>query len=552
MRLIGTDAKRHYAWELKPGRYSIGRKVKGTDCDFLIADMTVSRHHAELEISRDEKSCFLTDLNSHNGTLLNGNKISTRTVVNPGDHIQFGGSEFRLVDESTSAISPPRPTWTQLSEQDPEKSVVLSIDEALKPLPSQVADLPELLPTLFDMAKMLVLPEPKETMLERSLELVGKIVPSERLAVLFISDEQNEVESGVCHLMGKKDLGNVTLSRTILEDILTSKNSILIVDAKEDPRFAGQESIIMSEMKSAMAVPLLDEEKVLGILYADTSSPLHRYNDDYLRLFAMIGHILASRLTNYTLIKERQEKQIFEAELLRASLIQKGLLPSATPELPGYKIHAYQEQCRSVGGDLYDMELLPDGRLLFLLADVSGKGMGAALLMSNILASFRILYDSKDFDLTGAVNHVSSQLFKHSPPESFATLFVGIINPQTHKMCFINAGHNPPLLIREDGRFDMLEASGTMIGAFDMSGWTEEETNFNPGDQLVIFTDGVTEAGEDEDNQYSDERLEMLVVEKRRSTPQSLSRTIIADVDEFTANAPRSDDITMVIIKRDN
>jgi serine phosphatase RsbU (regulator of sigma subunit) len=549
LKLIGTDASRYYSWDLKPGEYTVGRKSGSSSCDFMIADMAVSRRHAKIEIAPDGQNCLLSDLGSHNGTFLNGQRIDNQVSVNSGDHVQFGGAEFKLVEDSDPSSATPKPTQTQLSDYDPEKSIMMPMDEILKPLPSRVTDLPELLPTLFDMANMLVLPEPKETMLERSLQLVTKIIPADRLAVLFTSDDQDEIYTAALHLPEGKDPGNFTLSRTIVKNIFADKNAILIDDVGTDPRFAEQQSIILSEMKSAMAVPLLDQDRVLGILYADTTNPIHRYNDDYLHLFAMIGNIIASRMSNFALLQERQVKELYEAELKQASSIQQTLLPRKTPEVPGYMVHAFQEQCRAVGGDLYDLEILPSGHFLFLVADVSGKGMGAALLMSNILASFRILYLDEDFNLERAVKQVSLELFKHSASENFATLFVGLLDPDSHKITFINAGHNPPLVIRQDGQLEQLEASGTMIGAFDFIGWTEDSVVLKPHDMLVIFTDGVTEA-EKGDDCYGDERLERLVVERRENVPEELARIIVDDVEKYVEGTPRSDDITMLIIKR--
>lgn len=547
LKLIGADANRYYTWELEPGRYSIGRK---SDCRLSISDNSVSRNHAELEVAADGRACFLTDLDSHNGTMVNGKKISARTVIAPGDHIRFGQTEFKLTSRDGSSAVTGQPTAVALSERSTEKSVVLSMAEALKPLPSRVTDMPDLLPTLFDMARMLVLPEPQATMLERALRLVAKIVPAERLAVLFLSEDQSKVITAASYVTGGKNLGEFSLSRTIVKNILSSKSAVLIVDAHQDPRFADQKSIIMSNLKSAMAVPLLDEERVLGILYAETTNPVHRYNDDFLRLLATMGNIIASRLVNYTLLREREEKQVYEAELLRASRIQRSLLPESVPGLPGYDVHAAQEQCQAVGGDLYDIEKLPDGRLLFLVADVSGKGMGAALLMSNILASFRVLYSSVPFDAVQAVASVSRLLYAHSPAETFATLFLGILDPPSGKIEYVNAGHNPALVVRHDRRrIDHLEASGVMIGVFDAATWSADHTMLESGDLLLVFTDGVTEAGI-EVEEYSDTRLERLVTEKRQENASALAQTIMDDIDEFTRQAPHSDDITMIFIKR--
>lgn len=549
-RLIGTSGGQYYSEELTPGEYIIGRQTAGCDCDVAVADATVSRRHARLEVSIDYRF-LLTDLDSHNGTYVNGEKIQNPIAVRPGDRLQFGSAEFRLIDDGEAAQRSAKPTLTKLSHHDPERSVVLPMDEVLKPLPSRVTDQPEFLSTLFEMARMLVLPEPQETMLERTLRLVTNIIPADRLAVLFTSPDQNEVYTGALHLPQGKDPGTFTLSRTIVKMLMTSKNAVLIGNVSDDPRFADRQSIISSEMKSAMAVPLLDKDRVLGILYADTANPLYHYNNDYLRLFATFGNIIASRLTNYVLLRERHEKELFEAELKRASTIQKNLLPRAIPEPEHYSIHAFQEQCRAVGGDLYDVETLPDGRIIFLIADISGKGMGAALLMSNILASFRILYKDESFDLSRVVEKVSLELFEHSAAEHFATLFAGLLDPANNTVTYINAGHNPALLIRENARMERLDASGTMIGAFDFSAWTEQTVSLAVGDVLILFTDGVTEA-EKGDACYSDERLEQLVTEDRGKHPKDIAQAVMNDVSAFIEDTPRSDDITMLIVKRNS
>ncbi len=546
LTLVGTDGKRLYSWTLEPGVYTVGRK---SGCDIHIPHTTVSRDHARIEIGKDGMFCSLIDLKSHNGTFVNGKRVGAPVRIKVNDLIMFGHTEFRLAPGDEISVSPVSTTRTKLSDFDPENSVFLSIEEVLKPLPTKAADIPELLPTLFEMAKMLVLPEPREIMLKKSLGLISKIIPAERLAILTVSEDCQEVITEAMFLPGGRDPGTFTLSRTIVNQIMTNKSSILIGNPQDDPRFAEQKSIIMSRIKSAIAVPLFDEGRVLGILYTDTTNPVHSYNDEQMRILATFGNIIASRLLNYELLTERHKKQLIEAELRRASLIQKNLLVTKPPELPGYELCAFQEQSYSVGGDLYDMELLPDGKLLFMVADVSGKGLGAALLMSNILASFRILYESEDFELSQAVKRVSLQMHRYSASGDFATLFIGVVDPDKNQIKFVNAGHNPPLLIRSDGKIEYLETCGLMIGAFDVADWTEETVQLEKDDLLFIFSDGVTEADRD-DEQYGDERMEQLVADARTKNPREIVDLLMDDINDFMGDAPRSDDITIFLIKR--
>ncbi|MDH3890742.1 MAG: SpoIIE family protein phosphatase [candidate division Zixibacteria bacterium] len=546
LKLVGTDGRRFYSWALSPGRHTIGRSP---DCQCYIPDKTVSRSHAEIEVSSDKADCFLKDLGSHNGTQLNGMAVTERIPIKIQDNITFGSTEFRIASAEEATAGSVERTTARLSEHDPQNSVFLSINEALKPLPQKVGDQPELLSTLFEMAKMLGGHEPQDVMLNRSLEMISRVIKAERLAVLFVSEDQSEVLTAACLLPGGRDPGAFSLSRTIVSEIITNKNAILISNPLDDPRFASQQSIIMSQLSSAVAVPLFDEGKVLGILYADTADPRHHYDDEQLRVLATFGNLVASRLLNYALMTERQEKHVLDAELKRASAIQKKLLVETPPELPGWDICAFQEQCQSVGGDLYDFRKLADDRLLFMVADVSGKGMGAALLMANILASFRILYESRRFDLALAVQRVSQQLFENSDPEDFATLFVGLIDPGDSTVRYINSGHNPPLLVRADGSHEHLEPSGIMIGAFGAFEWPEQTAKLEPGDLIFVFSDGVTEADRGGE-QFGEKRTEQLVTAVRSEGSQQIVDKLMGSINEFMGEAPRSDDITILTVKR--
>ncbi len=546
LKLSGTDGRQFYSWALDPGEYIIGRK---SECDFCVPHRTVSRQHAKIRVGADNKM-ILSDLGSHNGTFVNGQKVSDPVQIGAGDKVLFGQTEFKIAtSDGSGPVTRPSLSTGGLADEELLKSRFLSINDALRPLTGGVSARQDLLGTMFEMAKMLVLDESRETMLKKSLEIVAGAIPAERLAVLFVSDDGQDVRAEATLLKGIKDPGAFRLSSTIVNEIMTQKNSIVIGDPMNDPRFAQQQSIILSELKSAIAVPLFDEGKVLGILYADTTNPAHRYDENHLRIMATFGNIIASRLLNYELLDERHKKQILDAELARAAQIQKNLIIKEPPQYDGYDIYSYQEQSYSVGGDLYDIALLPDGRLLFLLADVSGKGLGAALLMSNILASFRILYASEKIDLKELVVRVSNQMLKHSAPGLFATLFIGLLDNRQNTLQFVNAGHNPPYLIHADGSMEELGASGIMIGAFEFDSWEIESRPMNTGDLLFIFTDGVTEA-ENANGLFGDERTQDLVIKYRNESSRRLTEKVLDEINDYLGTCPQSDDITIISIKR--
>ncbi len=546
LKLEGTDGRRYYSFELAPGKYLVGRKG---ECDICIPHNTVSRRHAELEVSDGIGEIYLIDLGSRNGTLVNNERITDRVRIVKGDRVDFGMTEFRLTELTDSGEAISSSSKVSVTENRIENSVLMPINEALRPLPKEATEMPYLISTIFELARMLVLNEPKKEMLGRALQLISRTIPCKRLAVLHVSDDYEDVFPEATLIAGEKGVSEFILSRTIINEVIKNRNAVLICNPAEDPRFAQQQSIIMSDMKSAMAVPLFDEGRVLGILYADTPDPGHSYDDEELRVMATFGNIIASRLANLALLHDREEKRVIDSELRRASEIQQNLLTAELPQIQGYEIYAFQEQSRSVGGDLYDMKILPDGRLLFMVADVSGKGLGAALLMSNILAAFRILYESESFDLIKAVKKVSHQICKYTDPGIFATMFIGVAEPGSNVINFVNAGHNPPYLVRQDGEIQQLDASGVMIGAFDFVEWTEQTVELHGGDQLFIYTDGVTEA-EGPEEQYGEDRMRKTVVESRTKTPAELVEYVMDDIDRFTGDMPRSDDITIMVLKR--
>jgi sigma-B regulation protein RsbU (phosphoserine phosphatase) len=177
--------------------------------------------------------------------------------------------------------------------------------------------------------------------------------------------------------------------------------------------------------------------------------------------------------------------------------------------------------------------------------------MGAALLMSNVLAAFRILYGEEDIDLLEITSRVSKQLVHSSRPEDFATLFICNLCPKTHTLRYINAGHNPPMMVRSDGRVEYLQPSGIPIGAFDIFDWKEETLELRAGDFLFMFTDGITEATNTEGEMYEDERLKRHLLNSRKQSPEELTESVLDEINDFMGGAPQSDDITMLILRRD-
>ena len=546
IRIFDPVNKRRHDWRLQKGTYVIGRNP---ECDLVVMDDTVSRRHARIEVI-DEQTINLTDLGSHNGTTVNGIRVTDLVKLSHDDIVALGKVELKLTIGEISGI---KDNLVSISEIDDDltRATLLPMKEALQPLPSKILENPEVFKAISEIGRMLIVPGGDEKMLNEGLKLLQEVIPVERTAIFLTGREEDDICLSACCLASEGHSDSFCISRTILRELLNQRKAILISDPQAESKYAGQHSIIRSKIKSAMAVPLFDEGKVFGVLYADTTNPAHHYTEDYLRITATFGNMLAAKMINNNLLNERRAKEILESELAVASQIQDQLLPREIPVIEGYSLEAFQIQCRQVGGDLYDVARLDDGRILLLLADVSGKGMGAALLASNILASFRAFYNTKDFGLLGATCGVSKQLLTFTRPGDFATLFIGLLDPGANSLQFINAGHNPPLVIRSNGGTEYLGASGIPLGVMDFGSWKEESVDLLAGDSIFVFTDGIPEAVNSRDEQFGDERLEELALECTGQTPKEFADSVMAEVDKFIGEFPRSDDITMMILRRE-
>jgi len=297
-----------------------------------------------------------------------------------------------------------------------------------------------------------------------------------------------------------------------------------------------------------MAVPLFDNEKVLGALYADSRIPGLVFEEEQLQLFTILANMAAMKITNARLLEAEQSRVRMAQEFATATRIQRALLPVAPESVPGWQFHARLETCYEVGGDLYDFHRRADGIWVLMVGDVSGKGLGAALLMSSVLSSARVLYDTCERPLALA-HKLNDAVVRSAAPGTFVTLFLAFLDPESGKMRYVNAGHNPPLLIRgKDLR--LLEDGGVPMGVLPTYPFEEGETDLAPGDLLAAFSDGIPEATRGGEF-FDDERLRQALIEL--STEQEIDRIgdgVVTRVAEFLAGEPRSDDITLLLARR--
>ncbi|RJQ60392.1 MAG: hypothetical protein C4517_10670 [Stygiobacter sp.] len=303
-----------------------------------------------------------------------------------------------------------------------------------------------------------------------------------------------------------------------------------------------------AEVGVDLIVPMKIKNETKGLILLGKRKNELVYSQSDIEFVSSVGSLAIISIDNARLFKETLEKQRLEKDLETARNIQTNLLPKSIPAFSNFEMAAFNKSARMVGGDYYDIIKLDENNVLFAIADVSGKGVPAALLMANIQAFLKSICKMK-MHLADATNLLNDLVAENTTNGSFITFFWGIINNDKKELTFVNAGHNPPLLIR-NSQIIKLKKGGMILGVMQtIVPYLSDTIQLEGGDTIVLFTDGITEAMNVKWEEYSDERLESFVLEKNNSDSKQLLEEIKRSVEQFTIGAEQSDDITCMVIK---
>jgi len=330
--------------------------------------------------------------------------------------------------------------------------------------------------------------------------------------------------------------------------MLTHKKPLLINDLTADDRISvGSGDDI--PFRSLLSVPLCLKGKMIGSLNLFNKRSTEGFSDADKRLLTIIAAQSAHVIENARLSEEEKTLQLMQEEMRLAYKIQMDLLPCVAPEIGGYDIAGKSIPAKTVGGDYFDFIRIAPSCICICLGDVSGKGIPAALLMSNLQATLRgqVLQDRTP---RSCVQKSNLLLFKSTDMDKFATLFYGVLNTESHEFHYCNAGHNYPFLVRADGETVRLDTGGLILGALEDFSFEEGMVEFRPGDLLVIFSDGISEATNGRDEMFGEERLGRFIVENRGRTADEIIDAILDEVRDHADLSAQSDDMTLVVVKR--
>jgi phosphoserine phosphatase RsbU/P len=282
----------------------------------------------------------------------------------------------------------------------------------------------------------------------------------------------------------------------------------------------------------------------------ETRQGVTHFNELDKLLLQAISRQVQTAIENEYLLKQSLEKERIEKELLLAATIQQRIIPEELPKIEGYDLAGINIPSREVGGDYYDCIDLGKGLYAFVIADVTGKGISAALLVNTLNAA---LYSYMEFHLPlgELADKLNKLIFNATPPDKFITFFIAVLDSKTGKLDVVNAGHNPILLIRKEGNLEKIEASGLGLGMLDLGiPYQEEHLVFNAGDKLFLYTDGIPEAMNKNEEEYSDERMFDFFSNNSGHPASEFIEAMVKDVKEHVNGEQQSDDITCLILKR--
>ncbi len=513
--------------------FTVGRKV---DKDLVIADPRVSRDHAQ--ILQEGPDFFIVDLGSKHGTFVNGERIQ-RQKLDRGDRLEFGArdSAYILFNPAHATSNTAREFLSQISQVH---------------IKQEATDLEKL--TLFlEAARKLntagVLDEILMTMLDVTLELTR----AER-GYVFLKDDEGNLRL-VAGRNQKKEplLDDKTISHSILEESMRSNSEFVRTDTSSDLDLAGRQSIVAYDLRTVVCIPLRKMQiqatrdaqtpapgthaaDAMGALYVDSrfaSRDLNQVGKDILRTIATEA---ASLIENARLVQAEEEARRYQQELSIAASIQQRLMQVKIPEVPFARLRGKNLSCKEIGGDFFDAVNTKEG-LAVVLADVSGKGVSAALLASTLQG---MIYShlSAGMPLLEVVTAVNRFFAEKMGGEKYATCLIARLR-RDGELEYVNCGHVPPLLVC--GQEVIRPAHGNVpVGLLPDASFESSSCQMKSGDRFILVTDGVTEAENPKGDFFEDFRLEEAAVQ--RPTLEG----IFSAVTEFCSGNPLSDDCTVV------
>ena len=518
--------------------------------DVFIPDRTLSRVHARLD--ETPHGLVLTDLGSRNGTQLNGARLAEPAVVKAGDRIVFGETSIDVVEEAQTG------TRVLIDPPDRLEKTMISTENAVASLRRPAAR------EVTDAAELKRLATSLQILNEVSLALLGEIPLSELSSLileklfaylspdrglLMLRDPEGALRPEAVRFAEGIDPSDIRLSRTLVEAVTERKNGVLMIDTQTDEKIATADSIRLQGVTSCLAAPLFVDEKVIGLVYLEARLGRKSFTSEDLSLLTSLANTAAIKIQNLRLQETAAAKQRIEREMALAWDVQRRLFPETAPELPGTELFGRTVPSRTVSGDYYDFFVRGDGTVDVVVADVCGKGMAASILAASVQSAFQA-WAAERVPPERVCARLNDLVHRRTSPEKFVTFLVALYDPATGSVVFSNAGHNPGIVLRASGGHELLGAQGPPLGLFPGRPYGSGSLTLRSGDLLVLYTDGVTEAANPDDEEFGLDRLVALARGAASRPLEEVEETIGKGLAAFAAGVPFADDRTVVLLRR--
>ncbi len=540
-------------------------------CQVVIDNVAISRQHAK--ISQTDGQFVIEDLNSRNGTFLNGEPVRGKVPIKDRDRIRICDVHFRFhlekpaadLHDSTyfnlkSKTPPPiDPAARTMSETGGPQHIESSssIIRTLEAGPQREVRLdvqPEAkLRAILEITRAVSRELNVDLLLPKVLATLFKIFPqAEHGFVALVNAETGERETKAAQSRSGADpTAMAAWSATVVDRAIESGEAILTADALEDTRFRHSESVSELKIRSMMCAPLISQSgRAVGAIQLDTKDCSFEFSSDDLELLVAVAGQAAMAVEGARLHEELLNQRDLERDLQFATQVQLGFLPRERPKVPLYEFFDYYEPAMQVGGDYFDYVWLPDGRLAIAQGDVSGKGVPAALLMTRVYCATRYRLASER-SAGDVLTQLNAEISAEGMGFRFITLVIAILDPRTHELVVANAGHLPPIYRGPDRQTQFIgqKSAGIPLGIDSDTRYQEERFTLPPDAAILFYTDGLTEAMNADEELFGRLRLAETMAAAPGTAEDMIQKVVLA-VEAHSHAAALRDDMCLVAMRR--
>ena len=546
-------------------RFTLGRSVNN---DVQIVDRRMSRNHAEIYV-HDEKY-YVRDMGSKNGTLLNTVLVEDSAQLHSGDTVQVGDTAVLFDDPSSTDTGP---TIAEPARRKRDSAAYRLVEErqwgstrgelraGISPTTSVSVDTREgkllkeshkRLEIIYQVTEAIRSVFTLDELLERIMEIIVEVLHPDRGYLLLLDKETGELIPEVIKAPEGEEGREIKISSSIVDRCMSEGIALLVSDAITDDRFAASESIIANRIRTAMVAPIIYKSDTLGVVYIDTRTRLMPFTQEELELLTGITNQAAMAIMNARLHAQLVEQHKLAREMEIARTIQMNLLPKVYPNLPGYDISAMSLPAKQVGGDYYDFLTLPDGRTGLAIADVSGKGVPAALLTATTRSYLQSEAQHGSSALDKTVETINRMVCRDVTNDMYVTMALASLEPATGEIEYVNAGHTHPVLLTKRGEFRFLDKGGLFLGIGEDLTYESGTDAMEPGDLLLMYTDGVSDIQDLKGAQFGTDRLYEMLKELQPLPAEEIRNRIYQACVQHRGEADQFDDFTLILLKRND